>query len=153
MRRPFPVAVLVFVAACATLRGIYFREPEIHLQEVRVTSLGLAGGTVDLEFDVYNPNNYRVRSTRLFVGLDLEGTHFGDGLLDNPVELAPEYHNRIVLPVRFEWSGVGAGARALLTRQELAYELGGEVTLATPLGDKTVTLRGSGNVPLAALVP
>jgi LEA14-like dessication related protein len=150
-RFPFPVALLCL--ACATLGRLAFTEPELQLEEINITGLGLTGGTLDLVFDVYNPNDYRIRSTRLEVGIDLEGTHFGDALLDRPLDLSPTNHSRIVVPVRFEWAGLGAGARALLTRKAVAYGLTGTVALDTPLGDKRVALKGSGDVPLKKLLP
>jgi LEA14-like dessication related protein len=149
-RFPFPVALLCL--ACATLGRLVFTEPELQLEEINITGLGLTGGTLDLVFDVYNPNDYRIRSTRLEVGIDLEGTHFGDALLDRPLDLSPTNHSRVVVPVRFEWAGLGAGARALLTRKAVAYGLTGTVALDTPLGDKRVALKGSGDVPLRALL-
>jgi LEA14-like dessication related protein len=103
-------------------------------------------------FDVYNPNDYRLRSTRLEVALDLEGTHFGDALIDRPLDLSPTNHSQVVMPVRFEWAGVGAAARGLLTRQALQYGITGAVLLETPLGDKRVLLRASGEVPLRKLM-
>src|SRR6266496_6349812 len=142
---------LVFLS-CATLGRLAFTEPAISLQEIGVTGIGLTGGTFDLVFDVYNPNDYRIRSTRLEVGVDLEGTHFGDALLERPLDLSPTNHNRVVVPVRFEWAGVGAGARAMLTRRTLAYGVTGRVFLDTPLGAKTVGLTGTGNVPLMKLL-
>jgi LEA14-like dessication related protein len=154
-RRP-GVHLLVAVAlltACATLRqALNFQEPQIQLQEINVTGMGLTGGTLDLIFDVYNPNDYRLRSTRLEVGLDLEGTHFGDALIDKPLDLSPTNHSRVVMPVRFEWAGVGAAARGILTGQALRYGITGAVLLDTPLGDKRVQLRSSGNVPLKKLL-
>src|SRR5207249_2116027 len=151
MTRAF-LAVVALAAACATLRGLSFREPEIQLQKIDVTGIGLTGGTFDLVFDVFNPNDYRIRSTRLEVGVDLEGTHFGDALLDRPLDLSPTNHSRVVVPVRFEWAGVGAGAKALLTRRAVGYGITGRVLLDTPLGDKTVALTGKGNVPLLKLL-
>ena len=153
---PFPsvrlsVAV-VLLAACATLRNLAFTEPDLQLQEIDVTGIGFTGGTFDLVFDVYNPNEYRIRSTRLEVGVDLERTHFGDALLERPLDLSPTNHSRVVVPVRFEWTGVGAGAKALLTRRAVAYGLTGTVLLETPLGDQRVTLHGSGNVPLKPFI-
>ena len=142
------LTTLLALSACATLSKLSFREPELELQEINVTGVGLTGGTFELVFDVYNPNEYRIRSTRLEVGVDLEGTHFGDALLERPLDLSPTNHSRVVLPVRFEWSGVGAGAKALLTRRAVAYGLTGTVLLDTPLGDQRVSLHGSGNVPL-----
>ena len=144
-------ALLTF-AACGTLSRLSFHEPELQLQEINVTGVGLTGGTFELVFDVYNPNEYRIRSTRLEVGVDLEGTHFGHALLERPLDLSPTNHSRVVVPVRFEWAGVGAGARALLTRRALGYGLTGTVLLETPLGDQRVTLHGSGNVPLKPFI-
>ncbi|HXM39252.1 MAG TPA: LEA type 2 family protein [Gemmatimonadales bacterium] len=143
---------VVFLTSCATLRSaLTFQEPQIALQEINVTGLGLSGGTLDLVFDVYNPNTYRLRSTRLEVGLDLENTYFGDALIDKPLDLSPENHSRVVMPVRFAWSGVGAAARALLERQALNYGLTGTAFLDTPLGDRKVQLKGKGNVLLRKL--
>ena len=155
MKRAFlPVVFssVAVLAACATLGRLSFTEPDVSLQEISVTGIGLTGGTFDLVFDVYNPNDYRIRSTRLEVGIDLEGTHFGDALLDRPLDLSPTNHSRIVVPVRFEWAGLGAGAKALLTRQAVGYGVTGRVLLDTPLGDKTVMLHGTGNVPLRKLI-
>jgi LEA14-like dessication related protein len=141
------------VTGCATLRSaLTFQEPQVALQEINITGLGLTGGTLDLVFDVYNPNNYRLRSTRLEVGLDLESTYFGDALIDKPLDLSPQNHSRIVMPVRFTWSGVGAAARALLERQALNYGLTGTALLETPLGERRVQLKGKGEVPLRKLL-
>jgi len=148
----FPVPVVLLCLACATLSRLTFQEPELRLEAINITGLGITGGTFDLVFDVYNPNDYRIRSTRLEVGVDLEGTHFGDALLERPLDLSPTNHSRVVVPVRFEWAGVGAGARAMLTRQALGYGVTGTVFLDTPLGDRTVTLQGKGNVPLKKLL-
>lgn len=146
------LSALLVVAGCATLGRLSFKEPELALQEIDVTGIGLTGGTFDLVFDVWNPNDYRVRSTRLEIGIDLEGTHFGDALLDRPLDLSPTNHSRVVVPVRFEWAGVGAGAKALLTRRAVGYAITGAVLLDTPVGDRRVALTGQGNVPLMKLL-
>lgn len=148
------LSVALLFAACATFKAaLSFQEPQLELQEINITGLGLSGGTMDLVFDVFNPNEYRLRSTRLEVGIDLEDTHFGDALLERPLDLSPQNHSRVVVPLRFEWAGLGAGARALVTRQEVRYGLTGTVIVDSPLGDKRVGLRGAGNVPLKKLLP
>jgi len=153
--RSATLAVLsVAVSACATLRNaLAFEEPQIALQEINVTGLGMAGGTLDLVFDVYNPNQYRLRSTRLEVGLELASTDFGEALIDKPLDLSPENHSRVVMPVRFTWAGVGAAARSLLQSQELPYGITGAVILDTPLGERRVQLKSNGKVPLRKLIP
>jgi LEA14-like dessication related protein len=147
-------ALPVLVAGCATLgHALRFQEPDITLKEIRVTGLGLTGGTLDLALDVFNPNDYRLRSTRLEVGIDLEQAHFGDALVETPLELPSQQHSLVTVPVRFEWAGLGAGARGLLTRQAIRFGLTGVVTLGTPLGDRRVRVSGSGDVPLRAFLP
>ncbi len=146
------VALCIVAAACATLRNLSFTEPDVTLQEIEIVGIGLTGGTFDLVFDVWNPNDYRIRSTRLEVGIDLEGTHFGDALLDRPLDLSPTNHSRVVVPVRFEWAGLGAGAKALVTKRAVGYALTGTVLLDTPLGEQRVALKGQGNAPLRKLI-
>lgn len=151
VRRVALTLTLALASSCATLRALRFEEPQVVLEAINVTGLGLSGGTLDLVFDVYNPNTYRLRSTRMEVGLDLEGVHFGDALIDKPLDLSPENHSRVIVPVRFEWAGVGAGARALLLRQAIRYGVSGAVLVDTPLGERRVELRASGDVPLRKL--
>jgi LEA14-like dessication related protein len=143
----------IAVSGCATLRNaINFQQPDILLQEINVTGMGLSGGTLDLVFDVYNPNQYRLRSTRLEVALELASTDFGEALIDKPLDLSPQNHSRVVMPVRFTWAGVGAAARSLLQSQELPYGITGAVILDTPVGERRVQLRSKGNVPLRKLI-
>ena len=152
--RTLPALLLSVAAGCVPLRNaIQFQKPDVQLQEINVTGLGLSGGTLDLVFDVFNPNQYRLRSTRLEMGLELAGTYFGDALIDKPLDLSPDNHSRVVMPVRFTWSGVGAAARSLLQSQELPYGLTGAVLLETPIGERRVQLSGKGNVPLRKLIP
>jgi LEA14-like dessication related protein len=145
--------LIVTLPACATLQhALKFEKPQIELQEINVTGLGLTGGTLDLVFDVYNPNDYRLRSTRLEVGLELAGTDFGEALIDKPLDLSPENHSRVMMPVRFTWAGVGAAARSLLESRELPYGLSGAVLVETPIGERRVELKSRGNVPLRKLL-
>jgi len=155
MRTARTLALLAgVVTACATLRNaLNFESPQIELQQINVTGMGLSGGTLDLVFDVYNPNQYRLRSTRLEVGLELASTDFGKALIDKPLDLSPQNHSRVVMLVRFTWAGVGAAARSLLQSQELPYGITGAVMLDTPLGERRVQLSSKGNVPLRKLIP
>ncbi len=143
----------VTVSSCATLRNaLPFQKPDVQLKEIDLTGFGMTGGTMDLVFDVYNPNDYRLRSTRLEVAVALAGTDFGEALIDKPLDLSPQNHSQVVMPVRFTWSGVGAAARALFEKQELPYGVTGAVIVETPIGDQRVELKSSGNVPLKKLL-
>ncbi len=143
----------ITLSACAPLRNVLkFEEPQVDLKEINITGLGLSGGTLDLVFDVYNPNQYRLRSTRLEVDLELAGRDFGQALIDKPLDLSPENHSRVVMPVRFSWAGVGAATRALLQSQQLPYGVTGAVLVDTPIGERRVELKNTGTVPLRKLI-
>ncbi|HEY6090675.1 MAG TPA: LEA type 2 family protein [Gemmatimonadales bacterium] len=147
------LVAVVLVAGCATLKNaLTFEKPDVLLQQINVTGIGLTGGTLDLVFDVYNPNQYRLRSTRLEVELQLAQTDFGEALIDKPLDLSPQNHSQVVMPVRFTWAGVGAAARSLLQSQSLPYGLTGAVILDTPIGERRVQLKNSGTVPLRKLI-
>lgn len=149
-----PVGYALLICGCATLQNVLrFEAPTLQLQEVRITGLDLTGGTLDLALDVLNPNDFRLQTIRLELGLDLEQVHFGDALLESVVELPAQQHSLVIVPVRFEWAGLGAGARSLLTRQAIGYGLTGVATLGTPIGDRRVNVHTSGDVPLRALRP
>lgn len=150
--RLLPAVALVF-AGCATLRALRFDEPQVALERIEITGIGLTGGTFDLQLDVYNPNPYELRSTKIELGLDLEGTHFGDALVDKPLALSSENHTRVVVPVRFEWAAVGAAARALIDRQSVRYRLTGAVLADTPIGERRIGVSRDGTVPLSRISP
>ena len=154
MRRALLPATLALVAACATLRSAFsFKEPDVALERIEITGLSLTGGTFDLVLDVYNPNEYEIRGTRVELSLDLEDRHFGDALLDKPLALSATQHNRIVVPVAFQWAGVGAAAQALVSRQEVRYALQGAVLVDTPIGERRVAVKRDGTVPLSRVSP
>jgi hypothetical protein len=102
---------------------------------------------------VYNPNQYEIRGTRVELSLDLEERHFGDALLERPLALSAQQHIRVVVPVAFEWAGVGAAAQALLTRQAVRYALRGSVLVDTPIGERRVSVTRRGDVPLRKVSP
>src|SRR5260370_18731 len=102
--------------------------------------------------EVWNPSADRITSAGMEVGIDLEGSHFGDALLGRPLDLSATAHSRVRVPVRFEWAGLGAGAKALLTKRAVGFAVTGRVLLDTPVGTETVVLKGTGNVPLTKLL-
>lgn len=139
------------LAACAILRQVQFERPRVELDSVDVTGLDLSGGSLSLWLDVYNPNGYEFRTIRVEAGLDLEDTHFGDALLDEVVALAPLSHTLVEVPVSFTWEGVGAGARALLQRGALTYQLDTNFRIDISGSRRTLAFRSRGEVAIKDL--
>lgn len=148
--RALALAALVgFVAGCAQLR---LEPPTTALVAVQVTGIGLEGGSLRLHLDVHNPNAYELRTTRIAVGVELESTNFGNVELTEPVRLPAGQTTRVDVPLNFRWSGVGAGARALLSRGAVRYALDGRLFADTPLGTREIPVRANGETSVRDLV-
>ena len=145
--------LLVALAGCATLRQLQFETPTVRLETLEITNIDFSGGSLVLWLDVYNPNDYEIRTTRVDASLDLEDTHFGNATFDGSVALAAASHTLVKIPAEFAWEGIGAGARALLQRGAVDYELETKLRVETDLGGRDVTLKNRGEVPIKDLVP
>ena len=151
VRRAISALLAPTLAACAILQQVQFEPPQVELDCVDVTGLDLAGGSLSLWLDVYNPNGYELRTLRVEAALDLEDTHFGDALLEEVVTLAPLSQTRVELPVSFTWEGVGAGARALLRRAAVTYQLDTSFRIDISGSSRTLGFRSRGEVAIQDL--
>jgi LEA14-like dessication related protein len=147
-----PVLAVPAAAACALFGGLRFERPEVRLAAVRVVSLDLSGGRLDLVLRVYNPNRYDIRGRRVEARLALEGTDLGQAVLDDEVLLRSRDSVTVVVPSRFTWEGVGAGARALFSRGNAAYDLETVMFLRTPSGDRPVRFELHGTVDVVQML-
>ena len=140
-------ALTVFAAAgCASMGALGgFKEPIVSFKDLRVRGLGLTGGSLDAYLSVYNPNGFRLDATRLTykvtVGNDAQ---LGTGVLDSRFTVQDRDSTTIRIPIDFTYSGIGAAARQMMQSGSVPYNVAGDVTVATPLGNFTVPYNGTG---------
>ncbi|MCH7892734.1 MAG: hypothetical protein IH921_14650 [Gemmatimonadetes bacterium] len=110
----------------------------------------------DAEGDALQDNSRQLEralgTLEFIVSIDLEDTHFGSVDVDDAPTLTKNAITTVVVPVQFTWGGVGAGARALLTRGAVRYLVNTRVELDTPLGTRGVSTQLDGEVPLVELL-
>ncbi|NIR43595.1 MAG: LEA type 2 family protein [Gemmatimonadetes bacterium] len=136
------------LAACASLRRLQFERPSVDLEALEIVGLDADGVNLVLWLDVFNPNGYDIRTTRIEADLDLEDTHFGNALWQDEIVLAAASHTDVRIPANFTWEGLGAGARALLQYGSLRYDLETRLSVNTSFGRRLVTLNKRGEVPV-----
>ncbi|HEY7637549.1 MAG TPA: LEA type 2 family protein [Gemmatimonadales bacterium] len=139
------------VTGCSAI-GLNFKDPEVHLNRVIVRAINLSGGALDLQVAVNNFNSFVINSTKLQLGFDIEDSHVGDIDYENDFQVPKADSTILTLPVRFNWSGVGAAVRAALGYGDLPYTMKGQITLDTPFGQKTVPFTREGRAPLTRVV-
>jgi len=141
--------VLALAGAGCTGFGDNFREPQLRLEQAVVRGIGLTGGNLDLVVTVQNPNNFALRTDKLQVGFDVEGSHLGEVIYDDDFTVTQNGETTLTLPLRFGWVGVGRAVWAALGYGDLPYTMKGQATLRIPGGfRKVVSFSHEGRAPL-----
>ncbi len=138
LRRAAPAALAAaLVAGCATIGRQVFEQPVVTFKDVRVSGLGLQGGSLDVLLNVYNPNRFALDATRLTYRLMVDSTQLGTGALDQRFVVQRGDSAVVRLPVQFSFAGLGAAGRQLLRSGAVNYRVLGDVTVSTPIGNFT----------------
>lgn len=145
MRRLAALSTLVLAStACASLARQAFQEPVVSVRDVRLTGIGMNGGSVDVALAVYNPNNYRLDATRITYQLLFDTVSFATGAITQQQSVQARDTLRLTVPVSFTYRGVGEAGRQILGTGSVNYRLLGDVTVASPIGNFTVPYSTAG---------
>ena len=134
MRKQWFAVLLVLTSACATLGMAHFKEPIVTMKDVKVTGLGVTGGSLEIVLDVYNPNNFRLDGSRLTYKLMVDTLTFGTGSYDSRFQVEKGDTSEIRLPFSFSYTGANAAGRQLIQTGSVEYRVMGDVTVNTPIG-------------------
>ena len=150
MRRPALLltlaATLVALPSCATLARQAFATPVVEVKDVKVRTIGLVGGTVDVVLAVYNPNEYRLDATRITYNFFVDTTRIVTGAIDEVVTLEERGRSEIVVPVTFGFQAMSIAMREYLAKGALDYRVTGTFSIVTPFGSVTRPYSGRGRV-------
>jgi LEA14-like dessication related protein len=141
------VALAVFaIAGCASLGALGgFREPIVSFKDLRVRGLGFTGGSLDAYLNIYNPNGFRLDATRLSYTVTVgDNAQLGTGVLDSRFTVQNDDSTTVRIPIDFTYAGIGAAARQMMQSGSVPYNVRGDVTVATPVGNFTVPYSGTG---------
>ena len=147
MRRMMLAATTMAIAAtaaCSSIAKQSFLQPDVQVKDVKVTALGLTGGSVDVVLNVHNPNNFRLDGTRLSYNLLIDTVRFATGAIDQRMTVEAGKDTEVRVPVNFTYSGVGEAGRQLINMGSVPYRMTGDITVATIIGNYTVPYDRSG---------
>jgi LEA14-like dessication related protein len=139
------LAVLTWATACSRLAERAFARPTIAVRGVKVKSIGLTGGSIQVTLAIANPNPYPLPVQRAVYSFALaDSTEVGRG--ESAVAFTLPAHDSAVvdLPVDVSWEGLRAAARDASRDGTIDYVLKGSVTLDTPLGNPNVPFQVAG---------
>ena len=138
----------LLMAACAPR----VERPDIWLSGVRVVSLGIRGGVMDVTLGVYNPNRFVIQSQGLTYDLDFEAPgdqdrwlDFADGRVDELFRVTPGDTATVVIPVEFDYRDLGSAVQRLIERGSIEYRVSGVVVVEEPV-ERDLRYRHTGTV-------
>ena len=129
---------------CATLGRQAFQEPAVSLQEVKVTGVGLNGGSLDVILNVQNPNDFRLDATRLRYTVLVDSVQLADGVASQHFTVEGKQTTPVHIPINFTYAGIGQAGRQLLNTGSVNYTVRGDVTVGTPVGNFTIPYSQTG---------
>ena len=138
------LAVGVGAEACSSLGSQVFKQPVVNLQDVKVTGLGLNGGSLDVILNVQNPNSFRLDARRLSYTVVMDTVTLATGATDQPFTVESKNTQQVHIPINFTYSGIGQAGRAILNNGTVNYTVKGDVTVGSPVGNFTVPFSQTG---------
>jgi LEA14-like dessication related protein len=138
-------AGLIAVSACSRIAERAFARPTIAVRSVKLVSVGLTGGSIEVGLAIANPNPYPLPVQRAVYSFALaDSTEVGRG--ESAAAFTVPAHDSAVvdLPVDLSWQGLRAAARDAARDGTVDYILKGTVTLDTPLGNPNVPFQVAG---------
>jgi len=141
MRRTWMVAAAVALVAaggCGGLAGKTFAQPLVTLKDVKLTGVGLTGGSLDVILNVYNPNNFRLDASRMTYKVMMDTVGLANGSIDQLTTVQSKDSTAVRIPVNFSYAGLGEARRQIPNTGSVNYRVLGDLVVATPLGNFTV---------------
>lgn len=123
-----------------------FQQPRVSVQDVRLTGIGLTGGSLDVLVNVDNPNDFRLDATRMTYRLLIDTLPLANGIVGSPFTVDAKRSNQVRIPVNFTFAGLAAAGRTLLNTGSAPYTVTGDVTVGTPLGNFTLPYSSTGRI-------
>jgi LEA14-like dessication related protein len=139
------VVAVIVLAGCGRIAERAFTRPTITVRGVKLRSVGLTGGSIEVALHISNPNPFPLpvhRATYSFALAD--STEIGRGESATPFTLPAHDSTVVQLPVDVSWQGLRAAARDASRDGTVDYRFAGSVTIDTPLGNPNVPFESRG---------
>jgi LEA14-like dessication related protein len=145
MRFRFLIASVLTLAGCSRIAERAFTTPTIAVRGVKVRSVGLTGGSIEVSLAIVNTNPYPLPVHRAAYTFALaDSTEVGRGESSAAFTVPARDSVVVQLPVDVSWQGLRAAARDASRDGTVDYRLAGSVTLDTPLGNPDVPFESVG---------
>jgi LEA14-like dessication related protein len=146
------LALLVLTQSCTG-----FRKPTVELEGVSLGSVGLSGGTLNVNLRVENPNAIGFRAEKLryelFVqtpGDSVDGgwERLTSGTYEEEIVIRARETRTVQVPIAFRLSDLGPAATSAMRTGRFTYRVTGDVQVRAAGTTRTVPFRKTGSMSL-----
>ncbi|HEY4223461.1 MAG TPA: LEA type 2 family protein [Myxococcota bacterium] len=146
MKRFVVAAMLAVVVA-----GCSFTKPSLTFKSARIHDTDLEGTTLDVTYEVKNPNSVGVSVDEVSYELDVEDHKIIAGQPPNGLSVAANGTSELMFPAKIYFAEVAPVVEVFLTQDTAKYRVAGELGIKTPVGMVRLPLSYEGTFPVPKL--
>ncbi len=131
------VLSLTTLSGCAAIQGLLkgaFRKPTLSFKTARLSSASLSDATVDLVYEVNNPNSFGLDLASVDYSFFVEGKQVVAGKPKKGLSLKSKGKSELVFPANVRFSDLVPVVETFLNKDQAAFKAQGSVGIRTPLG-------------------
>lgn len=125
--------------------------PKISFQSASINKLSWQSADVKLDFKLDNPYPVAINVTGYQWQLKVSGKEFLSGNQSKKVAVNAQKSSTIPLPFTLKFADLLARISEAKGEEDVPYQLGGKITIETPVGPVTLPLNASGDLPVLSI--
>lgn len=133
------LALLSFttLTGCAAIQSLLrgaFKKPTLTFKTARLSSASLSDATVDLVYEVNNPNSFGLDLASVDYDFSVEGKQVVAGKPKKGLSFKSRGKSELVFPANVKFADIAPVVETFLTKDRAAYKAQGSVGIKTPIG-------------------
>jgi LEA14-like dessication related protein len=131
------VLSLTTLSGCAALQNLLkgaFKKPTLSFKTARLSSASLSDATVDLVYEVNNPNGFGLDLASVDYSFFVEGKQVVAGKPKKGLSLKSNGKSELVFPANVKFADIVPVVETFLNKDKAAYRAEGSVGIKTPIG-------------------
>ncbi|MFP2907594.1 LEA type 2 family protein [Pyxidicoccus sp. 3LFB2] len=131
------VLSLTTLSGCAALQNLLkgaFKKPTLSFKTARLSSASLSDATVDLVYEVNNPNGFGLDLASVDYSFFVEGKQVVAGRPKKGLSLKSNGKSELVFPANVKFSDIVPVVETFLNKDRAAFKAEGSVGIKTPIG-------------------
>jgi LEA14-like dessication related protein len=137
----------VTFSGCATLQKL-FKKPTVTFKTARLSSASLSDATVDVVYEVRNPNTFGLSLSKVDYAFFVEGKQVVAGSPRKGLTLKARDSNELVFPANVKFADIVPVVETFLNKDQAAFRVQGSVGIETPIGVLPFSLDHEGIFPV-----